>query len=127
MGRKILDPGTLGGRFHYVPDCFRRDSIAPNLAETTYAPEDQAGVDASRDGPLINRSFRPRRDGNGADMLGLPHQVDNHPMLLADLEILHFETHQFRTSQSAPDEEREDRPVTRPTQIIRLGLARAFL
>src|SRR5262250_3135116 len=118
MRSKILDAGTFGSRFHDVPDCFRRDSIAPNFTESTDTPEDRAGVDASRGGPLINGSFRPRRDWNGADMLSFPHQVGDHPVLLTHLKIFHSESHQFSTSQSAPDEKRENRSVTLSAEAV---------
>src|SRR6516225_4549917 len=124
MGSKIFDRGTLGGGLYNVPNCFRCDSVAPSLVEATYAPEDQAGADVSRNGPLINSSFRPCWYRNGANMLCLPHQVGDHPMLLADLKISHSESHQFSASQSAPDEECENRSVTLSTQAVCLGLSK---
>jgi hypothetical protein len=50
MRSQILDVGTFGGRFHHVPDGLGRDSIAPDLTQSTYSPgrSRQAQFDALR-------------------------------------------------------------------------------
>src|SRR6266851_9395644 len=42
MGVKALDVGSLSGRSHHVPDSLGCDSIAPDLSQPTYSPEDRA-------------------------------------------------------------------------------------
>ena len=59
MGSKVLDAGTLRGRFHDVPNRLGRDSIAPDLSRPTYSPEDRTTIDASRRGPLIDGEGLP--------------------------------------------------------------------
>src|ERR1035438_10759501 len=45
MRSKVLDAGTLRGRFHDVPNRLGRDSITPDILEPTYSPEDYATID----------------------------------------------------------------------------------
>jgi len=66
---QILDVSTFVGRFHHVPGGLRRDSIAPDLIQSTYSAEDRPTVDASRRGPLIDGAFRPEGYRNGPDVL----------------------------------------------------------
>src|SRR6266851_3198185 len=101
MGGKALDVGSLSGRSHHVPDSLGCDSIAPDLSQPTYSPEDRATVDAGRRGPLIDGAFRPHRNWNGADVLSFAHQVSDYPALLANLEIFRSQSNQFGPPQAA--------------------------
>ena len=56
--------------------------------------------------------FAHARNRNGADVLSFANQVSNHAVLLADLEIFRSESNQFSPSQSASDEQRQNRPIT---------------
>src|ERR1019366_2058569 len=112
MRRKVLDAGTLRGRFHHMPDRFGRDSIAPNLTQPTYSPEDCPIIDASRRGPLIDGAFRPHWNRNGTDVLSFANHVSNYAVLFADLEIFRSEPNQFGPSQAASNEQRQNRPIT---------------
>jgi hypothetical protein len=112
MRSKVLDAGTLRGRFHHVPDRLGRDSIAPNLTQPTYSPEDCPTIDVSRRGPLIDGAFRPHWNRNGTDVLSFANEVGDHPVLLTDLEILRSESNQFGPSQAASNEQRQNRPIT---------------
>src|SRR5260370_208057 len=124
MGSKFLYARTLRGRLHHVPDRFGRDSMAPDLAEPTHRAEDQATIDASRIGPHIDGTFRPRWNRNGADVLSFANQISDHPVFLSDLEIARSESLQFSASQSAPDEECENRSIALPAQVVCLGRAK---
>jgi hypothetical protein len=79
-------------RSHHGPDCLGRDSVAPDLAEPTYSPEDRATVDASSRGPLIDGAFRPHGYRNGTDVLSFANQVSDYRALVANLEILRSES-----------------------------------
>src|ERR1039457_2533478 len=118
MGSQVLDSSTLGGRFYHVPDCLRCDAIAPDLAQPTYPPKDRPTVDASRHDPLIDGVFRPRGNRNGTNVLSFANQVSDYPVLLADLEIFRSESHQFGPSQSASDEQRQNRPITFASEAV---------
>src|SRR5260370_37355523 len=102
---QILDFSTFRSRFHHVPDGLRRDSIAPDLIQSTYPTEDRPAVDASRCGPLIDRAFRPGGNRNGPDVLSLANQVSNYTALLANLKVSRSESNQFSSSQAASDEQ----------------------
>jgi hypothetical protein len=95
-----------------VPDGLRRDSIAPNLIQSTYSTKDGPAVDASRRDPHIDGAFRPEWNRNGPNVLSFADQVSNYAALLADLKVFRFESNKFGPSQSASDEQREDRPIT---------------
>jgi hypothetical protein len=71
-----------------MPDCLGCDSIAPDLAQPIYSPEDRATVNASRCCPLIDSTFRPKRNWDCADVLSFANQVSDYPALFANLEIL---------------------------------------
>jgi hypothetical protein len=90
VGSKAVDVGSLSSRSYHVPDCL--GSIAPDLAQPTYSPEDCATVDAGRRRPLIDGAFRPHRNWNGADVLSFANQVSDYPALFANLEILRSES-----------------------------------
>ena len=75
-----------------MPDRFGCDSIAPDLAQPIYSPEDRATVNAGRRGPFIDGSFRPQRNWDSADVLSFANQVYDYPALFADLEILRSES-----------------------------------
>jgi hypothetical protein len=75
-----------------MPDRFGCDSIAPDLAQPIYSPEDRATVNAGRCGPLIDGTFRPQRNRNGADVLSFANQVSDYPPLFTNLEILRSES-----------------------------------
>ena len=106
MRSKVLDAGTLRGRFHHVPDRLGRDSIASSLTQPAYSPEDRATIDSSRRGPFIDGAFCPHWNRNCTDVLSLANQVGDHSVLLADLEILRSKSNQFGPSQTASDEQR---------------------
>src|SRR5258708_13188497 len=69
-------------------------------------------VDCSRRDPLIDGAFRPHGNRNGTDVLSFTNQVSNHAVLLTDLEIFRSESNHFGSSQSASDEQCQNRPIT---------------
>src|SRR5437660_12417525 len=109
---QILDVSTFGSRFHHVPNGLRRDSIAPDLIYSTYSTKDRPAVDARRRDPLIDGAFRPEWNRNGPNVLSFANQVGYHAALLADLKVFRSESNKFGPSQSASDEQRQDRPIT---------------
>jgi hypothetical protein len=73
-----------------VPHGLGCDSIAPDLSQPTYSPEDRATVDAGRRGPLIDGAFRPHRNWNGADASFFANQVRTSTLLNDALLSAHF-------------------------------------
>src|SRR5450756_2150548 len=118
MGSKVLDAGTLRGRFHDVLNRLGRDSIAPDLSQPTYPPEHRAIIDVSSYGPVIHGMFCPRWNRNCTDVFSFANQVSDYPVLLANLEIFRFESNQFGTSQAASNEQRQNRPITFASETV---------
>jgi hypothetical protein len=58
-------------------------------------------------------------------MLFFAHQVSDDPMLLADLEIFHSESHWFSAGQAASNEQRQNRSITFAAQAILTQFLRA--
>jgi hypothetical protein len=85
MRRELLDASTLGSGLHNMPDCFWRDTLAPNLTESTYAAEDPAGGNASRLRPSVDSSLRPSWDRNCADVPSFADEIGDNPMFLSNL------------------------------------------
>src|ERR1700719_76559 len=118
MGSKVLDASPLRGRFHHVPDRLGRDSIAPDLAQPTYSPEDRATIDASRRGPFIDGAFGPRWHRNGTDVLSFANQGASPPVLLSSLKISCFESNQSAPSQATSNQQCQNRPVTFASETV---------
>jgi hypothetical protein len=112
VGSQILDVSTFGSRLHHVPDGLRRDSIAPDPIQSTHTTKDRPAIDARRHDPYIDGAFRPEWNRNGPNVLSFANQVSNHAALLADFKVFRFESNKFGPSQSASDEQRQDRPIT---------------
>jgi hypothetical protein len=97
------DVGTFCGRLHDVPDGLRCDASTPQPVESTQSAEDNTVTYSGRRHPFIYGALRPRRNGNGTNVLSFANQVSDHPVLPADLEIFRSESNQFCPSQSASD------------------------
>jgi hypothetical protein len=118
MRSKILDAGTFRGRFHNVPDRLGRDSIAADLTQPTYSPEDRTAADASCRSPFIDGTLCPHWNRNCTDVLSFADQVRDYAVLLTDLEIFRSESNQFGPSQAASNEQRQNRPVTFASKAV---------
>ena len=103
-------------------DCPVKSASCQHLTETgsgrLLACEDRATLDGSRRGPLIDGAFRPHWNRNGTNVLSFANQVSDYPMLLANLEIFHSESNQFSPSQTASDEQRQNRPITLASETV---------
>src|SRR6266571_4527200 len=71
-------------------------------------------------GPLINNALCPRRNWHCANVLSLANQVGDHPVLLTDLKIFKSESNQFGASQTASNEQRQNRSITLASQAVSL-------
>src|SRR6266567_3843208 len=74
--------------------------------------------DGGRRNPLIDAAFRPRGNRNGTDALSLANQVSNNAMLFAELKISRSKSHQFRASQSASNQQCQNRPITFASEAV---------
>src|SRR5260370_2636324 len=118
MWIQIFDVGTFRSRFDDVPDSFRCQAFASDLFLSAYSPKDCTLIYLSCVGPLIDRALRPHRHWNCANVLSLANQVGDHPVLLADLKIFHSESYQFGPPHPTPNQQRETRSLTSPSQPL---------
>ena len=88
------------------------------LFQSIYSTKNRPPVDVSRRDPHIDGAFRPKWNRNGPNVLSFANQVSNHAALLADLKVLRFESNKFGPSQSASDEQREDRAITFASEVV---------
>jgi hypothetical protein len=112
MRSEILDPGTFRSRFDDVSDGFECEPLVSDLSWLAYSPEDRTFVYVSRIGPLIHDALRPQWNRDCAKVLSFTNQVGDHPILLADLEIFHPESHQFGSPQAASNEQCQNPSIT---------------
>src|SRR5258708_3205975 len=82
--------------------------LSSRLTRRKIAP----AVDARRRDPLIDGAFLPEWNRNGPNVLSFANQVGYHAALLANLKVFRSESNKFGPSQSASDEQRQDRPIT---------------
>jgi hypothetical protein len=75
-------------------------------------------VDASRRGPLIDCAFRPHWNRNRTDVLSFANQISDHPVFFANLEVFRSDSNQLCLSQSASDEQRQNRPITFASEAV---------
>jgi hypothetical protein len=90
---------------HIFPSRLTRRKIAPPLMAAAVVHSSTA-----RFAHIWNR--------NGTDVLSFANQVSDYPMLLANLEIFHSESHQFSPSQAASDEQCQNRPITLASETV---------
>ena len=90
----------------------------PDLPQPICSPGDHTTIDGSRRAPFIDGAFRPHWNRNGTDVLAFANQVSNYPMLLANLEIFPSESNQFSPSQTASDEQHQNRPITLASETV---------
>jgi len=68
-------------------------------------------LDAARFQPAVDELFDPARNGHGTNPSALPAEVELHPALFPQLQMKHFEPHEFVTAQAASNEQRENRAI----------------
>src|SRR5689334_9816441 len=79
----------LAASVHDVPNDILADAIAPHFARATDRPEDSAAVYPRRRKPAVHCIFNPLRDRHGPDVSALAHQIDDGPVPLPSLDMLH--------------------------------------
>ena len=61
--------------------------------------------------PAVEELFDPERDGHGAPASSLPLEVEQHPAVVAQLQMPHLEADQLVAAQPAGDQQRQHGPV----------------
>ncbi len=116
---QVLDASALRRGFHNMPYRFRCEPVAPKLAHAVHPTENGAAVDFGSRGPVVKRSLDPRRDRDRADMFSLADQICDDAVFLPNLEVLQLEADQLGPPQAASDQNRQDRPVSFTSEVVR--------
>ena len=95
MRCKVFQARSLAAGLHHVPHDILRDALAPHLSCPGDGSKDPSIPDPGCGRPLIERSFHPCWNGDGADMSAPADQVHHCPVPLAHLDFIQFQTHQL--------------------------------
>src|ERR1017187_4682774 len=118
MWSEALDSGALGSASDDVPDCFRRDFIAPYGPVLVHATENISACDVCVCGPIIEGPLYPSGHGHSPNVLALSNQVREHPVVFPNLQVLHAQSNELSTPESAPEQHGENRPAPFATQGV---------
>ncbi len=78
-------------------------------------------VNGSTLGPAIDRRLYPRWYGYGSHVAGFPDEVDDHPMVLALLNLANLQRNDFRSTQPTAKEKRDDGAIAFLPKRVRGG------
>jgi hypothetical protein len=53
-------------------------------------------------------------------MTRFAHEIDDRPMILAPLNVAHFEPHDLGTPKTASEQKRDDGGITLPSECLRI-------
>jgi hypothetical protein len=84
----------------------------PNGAGFVHTSKELPSVDVRCHGPDVDGLFDPSWDRNGSHVTTLDDQVDDGPMLLPLLQMLHRQVNQFKAPQTAAQQQRQNRKVS---------------
>jgi len=84
----MLQARSLAAGLNYVPHDILRDAFPPYLSRPGDGSKDPSLHDPGCYCPLIERTFDPFWNGNGADVSALADQVHNRPVPLAHLDLI---------------------------------------
>ena len=84
----VLQACSLAAALDYVPHNILRDAIPPYLSRPGDGSKDPALHDPGCYRPLIERTFDPQRNGNGADVPSLANQIYDCPVALPHLHLI---------------------------------------
>jgi hypothetical protein len=107
MRRDVLQAHSLATVLNYVPDHILRDALPPHLTHSGDRAKDSSLRNPRCLGPLIERGFDPRWNGNSTDVPALADQVHDCPVTLADLDLTQFQAHQFRSTKTTTKQHRQ--------------------
>ena len=90
MRCNVLQTRSLTAGLDHIPNDILRDALAPYLSGPGDGSKDPSISDSGCGRPLIECSFDPSWNGDGADMSALADQVHHCPVPLAHLDFIQF-------------------------------------
>jgi hypothetical protein len=116
--REIIKLHSLGTVPNHVPDYVFRDSFAPCGSVPADCPEDSAVCDIRCSHPSVDSGLYPDRHRNRADTAALSDEIHDCPVSLPDLDVFFPKRDQFRSSESASEEDGDHGHVTGATEAF---------
>jgi hypothetical protein len=111
MGRDAGNSNLGRVALEHLPDDLFAEALSVNGSAAIHRPEDVSGGDAGRGCPRINRYLHPRWHRRGPHAAMLSNEIDDAPASVALLDVPKCKRRDFRTSQPASEQNREDGAV----------------
>src|SRR5436305_14547386 len=103
MRCNVLQCCSLATASHHVPDDVLRDASAPDLSTSRNCPKDPSLCNPGCRSPLIECLFCPKRNRNRTNVTALADQIDNRPVALARLNVVHLQPGQLGAPETATE------------------------
>jgi hypothetical protein len=95
---------------HHKVDSVCRQPVG-NITSLGDGPKEPAALDGADSTPAVDGRFGPGGYGHAAQTTSLPFHIDKDPAAFALLHPLNVQFRQFRTTQTATDQQGQQRPV----------------
>src|SRR5579863_6074876 len=95
-----------------MPDHFLCHAVAPCLSRPADAAKQFARRNLSRAKPFVQEFFHPVGNGNCPNVASLADEIDDCPAVLTTLEMVESEVGKLSTSETATEQNSNNRPVT---------------
>jgi hypothetical protein len=99
--RKRLDLTSPRFLLHDTPNYLGAESVTPNPASFVDRTTERAGCNSGGCQPGVNSGFHPIRDRDGSYVAALADKIGDDPMLLSLLYVLNAQCSQFRSAETA--------------------------
>src|SRR5437016_1160434 len=107
----MLQACSLAAGSDHVPDNVLREAAAPHLSPSGDRSKDFALTNPSGSCPLIESGFHPVRNGHRANVATFTNQINNGPVSLAHLDVVQFQTDQFRPAKATTEQHGQHRII----------------
>ena len=111
MRGDVLQASFLAACSDHVPDNVLREAATPHLSQSGDRSKDFALTDPSGSCPLVESGFDPCGNGHRADVATLANQINHGPVSLAHLDVVQFQTDQFRPAKPTTKQHGQHRVV----------------
>src|SRR5436853_6705066 len=107
----VLQACSLAAGSDHVPGDVLREAAAPHLSPSGDRSKDFALTNPSGSCPLIESGFHPVRNGHRANVATFTNQINNGPVSLAHLDVVQFQTDQFRPAKATTEQRGQHRII----------------
>src|SRR6266581_5681736 len=107
----VLQACSFAAGSDHVPDNVLREAAAPHLSPSGDRSKDFALTNPSGSCPLIESGFHPVRNGHRANVATFANQINNGPVSLAHLDVVHLQADQFRPAKATTEQHGQHRII----------------